>query len=388
MKNTRFFLSLTAAQQRKFMAFASAYGDAYARGNDNRDERLLSLPHHKRIAINDAIALEARFLEEFAPAVIAEAKRPGASRRDIALAMVDHYPDLTQAMYQDRTDILCDVGLRLMVHFGRVRTFQTTDALETLLQGTDVGHDIPASWFRTPFEDCYIEFGEHRRHPVTISDPGSGEHIVEGVYLLTGESFPIDGSKTLVRGYDLIIFGSASGKKGVMDDCFVHMGFPIGDETASISDLVNQVVAYYAAKSQFRNAEAFRPVVEHVAKILVYMGTKEARQIEVSEGSQALRRASGLKSPAKRAKALRQAIRLYDRIVIGPEGLPSTFSDFDTARTAAIRPHVRRGHFRSQAYGPQHSLRRPQWIQPMLVCKERFVGGTHLPTYTIHSHAN
>ena len=66
MKNTRFFLSLTAAQQRKFMAFASAYGDAYARGNDNRDERLLSLPHHKRIAINDAIALEARFLEEFA----------------------------------------------------------------------------------------------------------------------------------------------------------------------------------------------------------------------------------------------------------------------------------------------------------------------------------
>lgn len=387
MKNCRFFLTLTPSQQRKFMEFGAAYGDAYTRDNDNLDDRLLSLPHHKRIAINNAISLEARFLEEFAPKAIAEAKRPGATRRDIALTIMDQYPELTEAMYQNRADILCDVGLRLMVHFGRVRTFQTTDALETLLQGTDVGHDIPASWFRTPFEDCYIEFGEHRRFPVSITDPKSGKHVVEGVYLLAGQSRPVDGGTSLVRGYDLIIFGSASGKNGVMDDCFVHMGFPIGDETASISDLVSQVVAHYAAQSQFLNAEAFRPVVEHVAKILVYMGTKEARQIEVSECSQALRRANGLKSPAKREKALRQANRLYDRVVIGPESLPSTYSEFGSGRNGSIRPHVRRGHFRSQAYGPQHSLRRPQWIQPMLVCKERFAGDTRLPTYSIHSPA-
>ena len=170
---------MTPDQQRKFMDFAAAYGNAYTRGNDTRDERLLSLPHHKRIAMNDAVALEARFLEEFAPAVIAEAKRPGSSRYDIADAMVVHYPDLTSTMYQGRTDILCDVALRLMVHFGRIRTFQTTDALETLLRDTDFGPDIPANWFRTPFEDCYIEFGEHRRHPVTITDPISGKHIVD-----------------------------------------------------------------------------------------------------------------------------------------------------------------------------------------------------------------
>ncbi len=386
MKNSRFFFSMTPDQQRKFMDFAAAYGNAYTRGNDTRDERLLSLPHHKRIAMNDAVALEARFLEEFAPAVIAEAKRPGSSRYDIADAMVVHYPDLTNTMYQGRTDILCDVALRLMVHFGRIRTFQTTDALETLLRDTDFGPDIPANWFRTPFEDCYIEFGEHRRHPVTITDPISGKHIVEGVYLLSGLSRPVDGGDTLVRGYDLIIFGSALGKGGVMDDCFVHMGFPIGDESRSISEEVSHVVAYYAKQSDFLNAEIFRPVVEHVAKILVYMGTKEARQVEVNEETQAIHRIAGLKSSAKREKALRQAARLYDRVVIGPEHLPTELRDIDTDRTGAIRPHVRRGHFRSQAYGPQHSLRRPQWIQPMLICKERFVGGTPQPTYTIHSH--
>jgi len=386
MKNSRFFFSMTPDQQRKFMEFAAAYGNAYARGNDTRDERLLSLPHHKRIAMNDAVALEARFLEEFAPAVIAEAKRPGSSRYDIADAMVVHYPDLTSTMYQGRTDILCDVALRLMVHFGRIRTFQTTDALETLLRDTDFGPDIPANWFRTPFEDCYIEFGEHRRHPVTITDPISGKHIVEGVYLLSGLSRPVDGGDTLVRGYDLIIFGSALGKGGVMDDCFVHMGFPIGDESRSISEEVSHVVAYYAKQSDFLNAEIFRPVVEHVAKILVYMGTKEARQVEVNEETQAIHRIAGLKSSAKREKALRQAARLYDRVVIGPEHLPTELRDIDTDRPGGIRPHVRRGHFRSQAYGPQHSLRRPQWIQPMLICKERFVVGSPLPTYTIHSH--
>ncbi len=386
MKNSLFFLTLTADQQRKFMDFATAYANAYAGVNNHQDERLMSLPHHKRIAMNDAVALEARFLEAFAPLVIAEAKRPGSTRHDIARAMESLYPDLTNAMYQGRTDVLCDIALRLMVHFGRVRTFQTTDALETLLQDTDVGSDIPANWFRTPFENCYIEFGEHRRHPVTITDPVSGKHIIEGVYLLSGQSRRIDGGDDLVRGYDLIIFGSALGKRGVMDDCFVHMGFPIGDESRSISEEVSHVVAHYAKRSDFLNAEIFRPVVEHVAKILVYMGTKEARQVEINESSQAISRIAGLKSSSKREKAMRQAARLYDRVVIGPEHLPSELRDIDTDRSGGIRPHVRRGHFRSQAYGPQHSLRRPQWIQPMLICKERFVGGSPLPTYTIHSH--
>ncbi len=34
------------------------------------------------------------------------------------------------------------------------------------------------------------------------------------------------------------------------------------------------------------------------------------------------------------------------------------------------RMHWRRGHWRRQAYGPQHSLRRDQWIEPMLIAAE------------------
>jgi len=38
MENTLFFASLTAAQQRKFMAFADAYGRAYEKGQDGGDQ--------------------------------------------------------------------------------------------------------------------------------------------------------------------------------------------------------------------------------------------------------------------------------------------------------------------------------------------------------------
>lgn len=381
MENTLFFASLTAAQQRKFMAFAEAYGRAYEKGQDCTDPRILSLPHHKRVAQNDALALEVRFLEEFAPAVVAESKRPGTSRHDIATVMFECYPDLARVMYQGRMDVLCDIGLRLMVFHQRVRSFQTTDALESMLHDTDFGQDIPAEWFRPPFDEIYIEFGERRQFPTKMVDPSSGEHVVEGCYLFSGLTPSLHG-RDLVRGFDLIIFGSPVGKSGVMDDCFTHLGLPFSDERMPISALVDQVVDHYRARSDFPNAHVVRPVIEHVAKILVYLGTKEARQREVREGTDAFKRISGLKSSAKREKAARQAARLYDRIVVGPCSLPSELDAIQAIRAAGVRPHIRRGHFRAQPYGPQHSLRRPQWIQPMMIGRDHIAGAAQ-PSYVI-----
>jgi hypothetical protein len=381
MENTRYFAALSAAQQRKFMVFAEAYGRAYEKGQGCNDPRILSLPHHKRIAQFDAIALEARFLQEFAPAVVAEALRPGATRHDIATVMFERYPDLAKVMFKGRMDVLCDIGLRLMVFQKRVRTFQTTNALESMLHETDFGHDIPAEWFRPPFDEIYIEFGEHRRFPTMMVDPSSGEHIVEGCYLFAGLTPSLHGN-SLVRGFDLIIFGSPIDKSGVMDDCFTHLGLPISDENMPLSELVHQVVERYRTRADFPNAHVVQPVIEHVAKILVYLGTKDARQRPVREGSEAAKRICGLKSPAKREKAARQAARLYDRIVVGPCSLASELDSEHTNCSAGVRPHIRRGHFRAQPYGPQHSLRRPQWIQPMMIGSERITGNIQ-PSYVV-----
>ena len=381
MIDSAFFASLNPAQHRKcynFMRSRAAANDAILASDD---ERLKALPHHRRIALFDMLEHEAAFLESFAPEVIAQVKNPGSTRLDIAATLQDCYPLLARSVYLDRHDVLCDLALRLMVHYGRVRTFQTTDALELMLQDTDFGGDVPAAWFRPPFEEVFIEFGEHRRFPVTISDPDSGEHIIEGVYVMSGLSHSTKDGQ-LVRGFDLIIFGSPVGKSTALDDCFVHMGLPINDEEKPISDVVQDVVDYYSGQSNFPNKHAFRPVVEHVAKVLVYLGTKDARQQAVKEGSEARRRINGLKSPAKREKAQRQAARLYDRIVVGPAELPDELAGGHGG--SPVRPHIRRGHFRAQAYGPQHSLRRPVWIQPTLVGKDRISGEVAHPAYVIH----
>ncbi len=381
MIDSAFFAALSLAQRRKcynFLRSRAAANDAILASDD---DRLKTLPHYQRIALHDMLKHEAVFLEEFAPKVIAQVKSPGSTRHDIAATLQDCYPLLTKSIYLDRYDVLCDLALRLMVHYGRVRSFQTTDALEQMLQDTDFGGDVPAAWFRPPFEEVFIEFGEHRRFPETISDPDSGEHVIEGVYVMSGLSH----SKTdgqLVRAFDLIIFGSPTGKSTALDDCFIHMGLPIDDEEKPISDVVQDMVDYYASQSDFPNKHAFRPVVEHVAKVLVYLGTKDARQHKVTEGSEARRRIEGLKSPAKREKAQRQAARLYDRIVIGPAELPEDLAGGHIG-SSSVRPHVRRGHFRAQAYGPQHTLRRPVWIQPTLVGKDRISGEVAHPAYVI-----
>ena len=381
MIDSAFFAAMSLAQRRKcynFLRSRAAANDAILASDD---DRLKTLPHYQRIALHDMLKHEAVFLEEFAPKVIAQVKSPGSTRHDIAATLQDCYPLLTKSIYLDRYDVLCDLALRLMVHYGRVRSFQTTDALEQMLQDTDFGGDVPAAWFRPPFEEVFIEFGEHRRFPETISDPDSGEHVIEGVYVMSG----LSQSKTdgqLVRAFDLIIFGSPTGKSTALDDCFIHMGLPIDDEEKPISDVVQDMVDYYASQSDFPNKHAFRPVVEHVAKVLVYLGTKDARQHKVTEGSEARRRIEGLKSPAKREKAQRQAARLYDRIVIGPAELPEDLAGGHIG-SSSVRPHVRRGHFRAQAYGPQHTLRRPVWIQPTLVGKDRISGEVAHPAYVI-----
>jgi len=48
-----------------------------------------------------------------------------------------------------------------------------------------------------------------------------------------------------------------------------------------------------------------------------------------------------------------------------------------------VRPRCRRGHSRQQAYGPKLALRRPLWIQPMLIGKDRLDGPVEAKTYVV-----
>jgi len=367
--------SLTPAERVQYMKMARNYADSVMFGR-KCDPHMLSLPHPQRIAAFGHLDAEANLFRRFAPAVWEAADDPHATRFDMVRILVRQYPLLSELVSDGHMEVLQDIALRLMVKAGRTRQLQTTDALEQLLRHSDFGSDVPGSWFRTPYPGVYIEFGSRRDFPVTMRHPESGVHVVEGCYLFEGGVRLAErgADSEPVRGYDVIICGSAAGKKSVLDDVYVHMAIAIEDEDEPITSLVKRTIEQFRKRTGgVPNDEAFLPVIEHVAKVLVYLNTAEARRLVVTEGTEASRRIAAIKSPAKIEKAKRQAAHLYDRIVVGPTVLPAPGGD--ETGGGEMRTHWRRGHIRAQAYGAQHLLRRPVWIQPMLVRADKLGDG-------------
>lgn len=336
--------SLLPSEQVQYMKLARNYADSVLYGREC-NPRMLNLPHPQRIAAFGHLDAEAALFRGFAPVVWEAAGDPQATRYDMVRAFLLHHPLLAELVSDGQTEVLRDICLRLMVKAGRARQLQTTDALEELLRHSDFGSDVPGSWFRTPYPGVYIEFGSRRDFPVTMRHPESGAHIVEGCYLFEGGVRLAErgADSEPVRGYDVIICGSAAGKKSVLDDVYVHMAIAIEDEDEPVTSLVKRTIEQFRKRTGgVPNDEAFLPVIEHVAKVLVYLNTAEARRMVVTEGTEAGRRIAAIKSPAKIEKARRQAAYLYDRIVVGPTALPEPSGDDSGGemRTQIGRAHV------------------------------------------------
>lgn len=105
----------------------------------------------------------------------------------------------------------------------------------------------------------------------------------------------------------------------------------IVDETVPLVDYLKQHVSGdWAAQ------------LEVLAKILLYLGLKEARQSKQTPYSDASRTFPGL-GRKKKNQRLEAIERLYDRILVGPEAAPEISSTYDSEHS--IRPHWRRGIF-------------------------------------------
>ena len=70
MIDSAFLASLNPAQQQKYRKFMTGHAAACVKNQQCADERLLALPHHRRIALHDLMAHEAELLEAVAPEVI------------------------------------------------------------------------------------------------------------------------------------------------------------------------------------------------------------------------------------------------------------------------------------------------------------------------------
>lgn len=125
-------------------------------------------------------------------------------------------------------------------------------------------------------------------------------------------------------------------------------------------------------------------MVHQLAKVLPYLNLPDAVREQHPERSalDARLRQVGRK---KAARLQRQRARAYDRIVIGPRQ-PST--DAPSPATAdpsghRLRPHWRRGHFRTIRYGEGRSLNRLGWIEPVLVNAAEAFGAVRAKPYRL-----
>lgn len=259
--------------------------------------------------------------------------------------------------------------------------FQTRDTLEQRLALTDIGADMPCQFFRLPYDRIFLECGETRSSPLRIYNEQSGEHIFEGAYL---EQF----SKVLkgvpVRVVYIMLIGSPVGKAHLADDAYYTLSVVFEDDADSLEAVLGRVFEHTREKvrdntsilptGHFRDfgekdRAAIRAAVFHVAKVLLYLNSQDARTEALKERSALAKQLAGLKGGGKISKVQRKLQKAYDRILVGTPSLPrlDVQSAASGSQSAQKSAHWRRGHFRNQAYGPNWSLHRAVYIEPVLI---------------------
>jgi hypothetical protein len=253
--------------------------------------------------------------------------------------------------------------------------FLLDDALVTLLERTDLAEDIPLSMLALPYPRFYIEFGRSRSSSLRLPNIESGMHILEGAYVETG-AHPEFGD-----GLYVMLTGSPIGKQGPLDDA--TQGIYLAQQRPDMP--LHEALAWsfhksaeLVANSPYRPAptEFMQPSLEclvFLAKAILYLGLAEARRTNCPERSDFERAHAGLKSKAKKTKALRRAAGLVDHILVSapPAPMPQEGEPPGAGSGRTVAAHWRRGHYRLQACGPQMSLRKLILLRPMLINAEQ-----------------
>lgn len=260
--------------------------------------------------------------------------------------------------------------------------FQTRNTLEERLMLTDIGEQMPCRFFRLPYDRLYLECGEARTSPIRIHNEQSGEHIFEGAYL---EQFVHDIGGKPVRTIYMMLIGSPVGKKHCGDDAYYTLSVPLDNDDQSLEEVLDKVFSRTESSvrentahlptghfSNFgqKDRDAIRAAVYHVAKVMLYLNSQDARTATNKERSDLVKQIASLKGGGKIGKAKRKLTKAYDRIIVGAPNQSVVGRDSLSSQPSPAghrSAHWRRGHFRNQAHGPNWSNHRIVYIEPLLV---------------------
>lgn len=228
---------------------------------------------------------------------------------------------------------------------------EMTPALDSLLERSDLGHDIPLDLLRPPAQACYIRFGEAAQTAVVRASGAIGYDRIEGAYVFEATKGPY-------RTVSFVAVFEAGQRLAVG-----NIELVIDDEQRPINDLIEQMCRVQATRSAALHHQS---LVQLCMKVFLYWKVDQGIRREELPYTAAVAKLHRL-GPKKAAKMGRRVDELYDRIILGPDSPPEGPDAPDGER----QTHWRRGHFRMQPHGPQLSLRKVIFIAPILVRADR-----------------
>ncbi|MET3115812.1 hypothetical protein AAKU64_000015 [Undibacterium sp. GrIS 1.8] len=239
---------------------------------------------------------------------------------------------------------------------------ETTAALETLLTHADVDQAFPMGMLALPFAAQYLRFGDQAAHslPCFFED---AEAVADGVFCFVSNTQESLDTQISAKQLQLIFVI----KRHNRHHGFLRLEHPIESPQMLLSDWVRQL-ADKEKSIKIVDQKQITDLVNYVAKVFLYLGLKEARHIQINDYSDAQQRMQGI-GPKKQAKLGRKITSLYDRIMVGPQGLIATHQ-YDVSGHA-VAPHWRRGHFRMQTHGVGSKERKLIFVAPVLVRADR-----------------
>lgn len=262
--------------------------------------------------------------------------------------------------------------------------FVIADELVAMMENTDIADDVPSSMVNVPYSRFYVEFGKSRTCGLSLPNIVSGQHILEGAYIERGVH------SSLGDGLYVLLTGSPLGKSGNMDDATHSLFVPLEDPNRSVKDSLDltfklgtkvaQEYGYNVTPPAFLQ-QAFDDLL-FLLKVLLYINLPEARKELRKEKTQHEKVSSSLQSTAKKAKALKRGRALIDHILISAPPASATTTKQGASDARSMKQHWRRGHYRMQAHGPQSSLRKVLFIQPVLVHGDSSAG-VSTPQYRV-----
>lgn len=285
-------------------------------------------------------------------------------------------------------------------HLSNGVMFTIDDELLDMLENTDIDLDIPLSDVKLPYPNVYIELGRRREGADgaakrQMHNDISGLHVLEGAYVsMTKRSAQAGGGSVM----EVTMTGSPLGKLNAGDDAvewvsmeclpqqtisaslhraYISAGVLYGDPNeANVEFEIEQSEKL----SELEKRSALR--LELVIKALLYIGMPNLRKEFKKDRTQAELVVNRTKSTSHKRKAVRQAVRAYDTVLILPP-LASTESGELGGHGRSVSAHWRRGHFRTQRHGEGLSLRKTIWLAPVLVNADALSGTVETPKYEV-----